>query len=253
MSEGKIEKVFAKIVETIDVSKALTEPLIASIESLLKLAARSLKSEDASIIIRDGDSSELKFLMATGKVADKIIGLKMPGGKGIAGFVFSSGQPMAVADVGQEDSFYSEVDRKTGFETQTILATPLRYNGEVIGVLEFINRIGEPPFEAFSSFEMDKAALFADAIGSLVNALETAELTECLCDRFIKNDDDFSTLKDWLNKLRATSEHKELLEIAMLIREVSKKSEADRRLCKEILESFLRYSDEKSETSFVNF
>ena len=57
---------------------------------------------------------------------------------------------MAVADVGQEDSFYAEVDKKTGYETQTILATPLRYNGEVIGVLEFINRIGEPPFEPFT-------------------------------------------------------------------------------------------------------
>ncbi len=253
MPKENIENIFAKIVETIDVSKVLTEPLNSSIENLLKLAARSMKSEEASIIVRDAESGDIKFLTAIGKVADQLIGLKMPGGKGIAGFVFSTGQSMAVADVGLEDSFYAEVDKKTGYETQTILATPLRYNGEVIGVLEFINRIGEPPFEPFTPFEMDKAALFADAIASLVNAFETAELTECLCDRFIQNKTDVATIKDWVKDLRGTTEHKELLEIAMLIREVSKKSEADRRLCKEILESFLRYSNENSETTFLNF
>ncbi len=71
---------------------------------------------------------------------------------------------MAITEVGEEGSFYAEVDKQTGFSTQTILATPLRYNGEIIGVLEYINRKGEPPFEAFTPDEMDKAALFAGAL-----------------------------------------------------------------------------------------
>ena len=73
-------------------------------------------------------------------------------------------------------SFYAEVDKQTGYSTQTILATPLHYNGEVIGVLEYVNRIGEPPFEPFTSDEMDKASLFAEAVASLVNAYESAKL-----------------------------------------------------------------------------
>jgi signal transduction protein with GAF and PtsI domain len=253
MANKNIESIFSRIIETIDVSKTLTEPLSDSIENLLKLAASSMKSEEASIIVRNGDTGEIKFLAAIGKVADQLIGLKMPGGKGIAGFVFSTGQPMAVADVGQEESFYDEFDKKTGFETQTILATPLRYNGEVIGVLEFINRIGEPPFEPFTPFEMDKAALFADAIASLVNAYENAEFTECLCERFIKDEGDIASVKDWMSELRTAPEHKEMFELAMLVRAVSKKGEAERNLCKEILESFLRYSDDNTDTSFLNF
>ena len=158
-NKNGLEKKLRRIIETIDVANALTDPLTKSIENLLVLSADSMKSEDASVIIRDGDEGDLKFLTAIGKVAHQLINLKIPSGKGIAGFVFSSGQPMAIADAGQEKSFYAEVDKQTGYSTQTILATPLRYNDEVIGVLEYVNRVGEPPFEAFTPDEMDKAAL----------------------------------------------------------------------------------------------
>jgi GAF domain-containing protein len=195
----------------------------------------------------------MKFLWAIGKVADQLIGLQIPAGKGIAGFVMSSGQPMAVADVGQEESFYDAVDKHTGYSTQTILATPLRYNGEIIGVLEFVNRLGEPPFEPFTPFEMDKAALFAEALASLVNAHETAVLTESICDRMLNKKEDISAIRAWVNDLRSATEHKELLELALLIREFSTRGESERKLCKEVLEAFLRHSESNTETSFLSF
>jgi signal transduction protein with GAF and PtsI domain len=253
MPKTNIEETLRKIVETVDVTNILTEPLTNSIENLLKLAATSMKSEEASIIVRDGNEGDMKFLWAIGKVADQLIGLQIPAGKGIAGFVMSSGQPMAVADVGQEESFYDAVDKQTGYSTQTILATPLRYNGEIIGVLEFVNRVGEPPFEPFTPFEMDKAALFAEALASLVNAHETAVLTESICDKMLKNDDDISTMRSWVNHLRSATEHKELLELALLIRQLSTRGEAERRLCKEVLEAFLRHSESGAETSFLSY
>ena len=83
----------------------MTEPLTVSIENLLKISAAEMNSEEASVFIRDGDEGDLRFLSAIGKVADHLKTLKIPAGKGIAGFVFSSGQPMAVTDVGEEDQF----------------------------------------------------------------------------------------------------------------------------------------------------
>ncbi|HRH46734.1 MAG TPA: GAF domain-containing protein, partial [Pyrinomonadaceae bacterium] len=136
-----LEEKLRTIIETVDVANAMTEPLTESIQNLLYLSGHSMKSEEASVIIRDGDEGDLRFLSAIGQVADQLIGMRIPSGKGIAGFVFSSGQPMAVADVGQEESFYAEVDKTTGYSTQTILATPLRHNGEIIGVLEYVNRV----------------------------------------------------------------------------------------------------------------
>ncbi len=250
-----LEEKLRTIIETVDVANAMTEPLTESIKNLLYLSGRSLKSEEASVIIRDGDNGDLQFLSAIGQVADQLIGIKIPSGKGIAGFVYSSGQPMAVADVGQEESFYDEVDKKTGYSTQTILATPLRHNGEVIGVLEYVNRFGDPPYESFTPFEMDKAALFAEAIASLVNAYESAKIFKELGEKMLNQDEDveFDEIRDWLKNLRSTAEHREMIDLAILVKEVSSRGESERTLCREIIESILRCSNDKSETSFLSY
>ena len=253
--QNNLEKKFQVLFETFDVANILTEPLTKSIEHLLRISAAAMKSEEASVLIRDGSEGDLRFLSAIGKVAGKLLNLRVPAGKGIAGFVLSSGQPMAVADVGEENAFYDEVDRKTGYSTQTILATPLRYNGEIIGVLEYVNRIGAPPFESFTPDEMDDAALFADVIASLVNAYESAKLLRDLGGKMLsdKNETDYLEIRNWLRTLRDSAEHRETMDLAVLLREISARGDGERQLCRELLESILRFSDTKSETSFLNF
>ncbi len=253
--EDNLEKKLRNLIETIDVANALTEPLTASIINLLKITAFEMNSEEASVLIREGDHGDLRFLSAIGKVAEQLINLHVPAGKGIAGFVFSSGQPMAVADAGEEETFYAEVDRQTGYSTQTILATPLRHNGEVIGVLEYVNRIGEPPYEAFTPIEMDKAALFAEAVASLINAYEAAKLFRELGEKMINGATDakFDEVREWLKGLRSAPEHKEMLDLAILIREIGSRGEAEREMCREVLEAVVRFSDSKSETSFLSY
>lgn len=253
--QNNLQKKFQILFETFDVANVLTEPLTRSIENLLRVSAASMNSEEASVLIRDGDEGDLRFLSAIGKVAGKLLNLRVPAGKGIAGFVLSSGQPVAVADVGEENAFYDEVDRKTGFSTQTILATPLRYNGEIIGVLEYVNRIGAPPFEPFTPDEMDNAAMFAEVIASLVNAYESAKLLRDLGGKMLsdKNETDYLEIRNWLRTLRDSAEHRETMDLAVLLREISARGDGERQLCREILESILRFSDTKSETSFLNF
>lgn len=242
-----------RLIETIDIANVLTEPLTQSLAKLLEISAAELNSEEASVLIRDGDEGDLRFLSAIGKVAEQLINLKIPAGKGIAGFVLSSGQPMAVSDVGEETSFYSEVDKRTGYSTQMILATPLSHNGEVIGVLEYINRRGEPPFKPFTPAEMDRAALFAEAIAALVNAYESAKLFRDLGERVLADDSagDVAVVREWLRGLRDSAEHREMMDLAVLIREIAGRGEAERIICKEMLESIVRYSDSKSETSYL--
>ena len=254
-TKGELEKELRKIIEMIEAANSLTEPLTKSIENLLELSAASMKSEEASVIVRNGDEGDMIFLLATGKVADQLTGMKIPAGKGVAGFVFSSGQPVAIADAGREKAFYAEVDKQTGYTTQTILATPLRYNGNIIGVLEYVNRIGEPPFEPFTPLEMDKAALFADAISSLVNAFESATILQELVKKLSSADEtaSFSATREWLKNIRGSRDHREMIELAILVREIAGRGAAERALCRQILESVARYSDQDAETSFLNF
>jgi signal transduction protein with GAF and PtsI domain len=254
---SNLEQKIRATIETVDLSNALTQPLNNSIRDLLKLSAAAMKTDEASVIVRD--EGELKFMIVIGKVADQLMGMKFPSDKGIAGFVFSSGQPMAVADVGLEASFYKEVDQKTGYTTETLLATPLRFGGEVIGVLEFVNRAGGPPYAPFTAEEMDKAALYAEAIASLVDAYESTSLTEIIGEQMLKAADtpqkktDFIEVRDWVRALRTSAEHKDMIDIAVLLREIATRGETERRLCREILEAIVRHGDSQRESDFLSY
>lgn len=241
-----------RLIETIDIANLLTDPLTRSITDLLRATAVELGSEEASVLIRDGDEGDLRFLCAIGKVAEHLIDVKVPAGKGIAGFVLSSGQPMGVSNVEADETFYAEIDKVTGYSTEIILATPLTYEGEVIGVLEYINRIGEGPYEPFTPDEMDKAARFADAIASLVHAYESAKLFRDFGERVV-NDESFEVdeVRGWLTELRGSPEHREMMDIAVIVRELSDRGDDERTLCREVLESMLRYSSQRSDTSFL--
>lgn len=254
-NKASLESKLRAIIETIDVANTLSDPITESIKSFLQLTAKQMNSEEASVLVRDGDEGELKFLIAIGKVADHLLKLKIPAGKGIAGFVFSSGQPMAVADVGEEESFYAEVDKKTGYSTQTILATPLTHNGEIIGVLEYVNRIGEPPYEAFTPDEMDQAALYAEAVAAMVNAYETSKIFTGIGNKIlsIENRIELSEVRHWLHNLRDNDEHRDLLDLAILVREIARRGDSEREMCREILEAVLKNSNNQNETSFLSF
>jgi len=233
-------------VRAVDVANLLTSPLKRSIENLLHVAGDAMGSDEASVLVRDGNRGGLKFLAAIGEVADKLMKVRLPPGKGIAGFVFASGQPVAVADVAQEETFYAEVDRATGYSTHTILATPLRVEDETVGVLEFVNRLGEPPYQPFTPDEMDKAAHFADAIATLVDAHETAGLVETLFERSVKAGGEGGELLTWLKKVRSAPEHRDLLLLAVRLRDIAGRGEQERALCRDVLEALDRFTAGKA-------
>lgn len=238
----------------IEVANVLSAPLKRSIENLLRLAGTAVGSDEASVLVVDDKSNKnLRFLIAIGEVADKLQNARIPSGKGIAGFVFSSGQPLAIADVGSDENFYGEIDRQTGYSTQIILATPLRFEGEIIGVLEFVNRQGEPPYAPFTPEEMDRAALYAETIATLVDAYESASLLEKLSARILSNHEK-TDFREWLENLQSSEAHRQMLETAVLVRRITDIGDAERKLCREILESFLRYTnDYEAHTNFLNF
>jgi sigma-B regulation protein RsbU (phosphoserine phosphatase) len=257
------ERQLRDALNAVDIANALTAPLTSSIENLLRVAAQAIGSDEASVLVRDGNEGGLKFLVAIGRVADKLMKVRIPPGRGIAGFVFSSGQPVAVADAAQEETFYAEVDRATGYSTQILLATPLRAAGEMVGVLEFVNRLGEPPYQPFSPEEMDQAAHFADAIGTLVDAHETSGLIESLLEHSMKSialtnragKTERVDLRRWLKSMRSAPEHRDLMQMAVALRDIAGRGDAERELCREVLEALARFTEKRSSssTSYLSF
>jgi len=248
-------------IAAIDVSNSLSAPLKQAIDDILRVAAESVGSADASVLIRDGNEGGLRFLVAVSEIEDELLKIRIPPGKGIAGLVFSSGQPMAVNDVSSEGSFWSGADKAIGFKTITLLATPLRSGNETIGVLEFVNRPGEPPYPPFTPEEMDRAAHFADTIAHLLNSYELAVLVESLFDRTIKTSvpsgesGEGDELREWMKTTDAAPEHRDFLLLWISLREIVGRGQAEREMCRDLLETLARFTAKHSasSSSYFNF
>jgi len=241
------------VAASIDVSNSLTVSLCKAIDDLLSTANGALDSAVASVLIRDGDSGGLRFLTSTSGVTEELLALRLPPGAGIAGLVFSTHQPMAVADVEQEGSFWSEADKRTGFKTVTLLATPLRGENELVGVLEFINRPGDPPYPPFTPAEMDRAARIAEPIARLVEAYEIAQVVESLFNFSIRSSLTSQSHaqrqeqeKEWLATNPTVGPHRDLLTIWLSLRDIINSGDAERKLCRELLESVERFAQSRS-------
>src|SRR4051812_17254767 len=95
-----------------------------------------LNAERSTLFIVDPQTGEL-----WSKIAQSAKEIRLPAGRGIAGWVAKHGAPVNLADVYQDDRFNPEIDRLTGFLTRCCLAVPLRgRSGDVIGVTQALNR-----------------------------------------------------------------------------------------------------------------
>jgi len=255
--EGISTKSFAShlgdLAASIDVSNSLTGSLQRAVNDLLQSANSAVNSAVASLLVRDGDTGGLKFLAATSGVTEALLALRLPPGAGIAGLVFSTHQPMAVADVAQEGSHWSEADKRTGFKTVTLLATPLRGENELVGVLEFVNRPGDPPYPPFKPQEMDRAARFAEPLARLVEAYEMAQLIESLFNFSIRTslttrafEQRQAAEREWLASNPAVGAHRDLLTMWLALRDIINSGDAERKLCRELLESVERFAQARS-------
>src|SRR2546421_326738 len=245
-------------VDSINLADSLAAPIRQAIDDVLQIAAETVGSADASVLIRDGRDGGLRFLVAVSELEEALLKIRIPPGKGIAGLVFSSGQPMAVSDVSSEGSFWSGADEAVGFKTVTLLATPLRSGNETIGVLEFVNRPGEPPYPPFTPEEMDDAARFADTIARLVDSYELALLVEALFTHSLKTRGeaaDGNELTQWLKTVDAAPEHRDLLLLGVGLRDIISRGEAEREMCRDILDTLARFTEKRSSSgsSYFNF
>lgn len=130
----------ARLERLIEVSRALNSTL--SLRPLLHdivVAAQELTDTEAcSIMLVDRNSGQLYFEEATNLIGIRSIVVPMEGS--VAGWVVKTGEPVVIADARSDPRFYRKVDEQSTFVTQSILAVPMIARGNVIGVLEAINK-----------------------------------------------------------------------------------------------------------------
>jgi signal transduction histidine kinase len=132
----------ARLERLIEISRSLNSTL--SLRPLLHhivVAAQELTHTEAcSILLLDRRSGKLYFEEATNVQSVRSIVVPMEGS--VAGHVVKTGDPLIVPDITQDPRFYfsSKADAQSSVTTRSILAVPLIARGNVIGVLEAINK-----------------------------------------------------------------------------------------------------------------
>jgi len=149
----------------------------AVLRSVVDSTVALFDAEAASIAIHDAASDRLVIRVAAGTAGEGAIGVAFPSSEGIAGYVFTTGQPLAVSDVAADPRFDRGAAERTGYVPRSILAVPLLDDSGSIGVLEVLDRHGDA---GFGLRDLDLASVFARQATVAIRASrverDTAEL-----------------------------------------------------------------------------
>jgi putative methionine-R-sulfoxide reductase with GAF domain len=137
------------------------------LELIIESATRMMDAKASSLLLLDPRTKKLYFKVATGERGTDVKQFEIDLGQGIAGHVAQTGEPLLIPDVAHEPRWYKEISESIGFQTRSIACVPMKLNGDIIGVVEIIDKadgstIHEEDLKILSVF----ADLAAQAIGN---------------------------------------------------------------------------------------
>jgi len=134
---------------------------------ILEAASRSINADRGTLYLLDTLTGELWSKVAQG---NNIVEIRLPVGKGLAGYVAKTGEVVNITDAYKDPRFNPEIDKKSGYKTHNVLCMPMRdKDGKIFGVFQFLNK-REGPFGPEDESFIDALSVHASI------ALENARL-----------------------------------------------------------------------------
>lgn len=211
-------------------------------------AARELFGAGAcSIALLDEATDELVYRVASGAGASDVVGLRLPLGRGVAGWVAASGMPIAVDDLSADPRFSRETAERTGYVPRSILATPLETEHTVLGVLSVLDRV--PPsdvaaaqretallglFARQAALAIDAARVYREISNALMTALKDAA----------EGDDAVALLE---RAAAAPGGNAAVLDVAVLLARLARVDPDLLGVVAGTMEEFVRYAERRTE------
>lgn len=167
-----------EIESLLDIGKTLTSRLHQDdvLRAIFEKTSEILRPRDWTLFLRDSGSTQLRFALTVGRVAERLSGQSIELGEGVAGWVAKSGEPLLVEDVRLDPRFSGRFDRETGFETRSLVAAPLAARGDVLGVIELVRG---PEEAAFTHQDLRHLSVVAEyAAIAILNARQFEKIEE---------------------------------------------------------------------------
>ena len=127
-------------------------------------AEQLTESEASAIMLVTDDKKSLFFRVASGDKAKALKTMTLPIGQGIAGWVAQHRQPQVVNDTKTDPRFAGKFDKASGFVTRSLLCVPMVFRGDLVGVVEVLNKKQGPYTEAHIGLLSSLASLASVAI-----------------------------------------------------------------------------------------
>lgn len=161
-----------------EVGKALTSNLQLEtvLETVMRCVSQLLKPKDWSILFYDAKTEELEFHVAVGDAADKLRGMRLRLGEGIAGWVAKHQEGVVVPRVSADPRFSRRMDEQTAFQTSSILCVPLVCRGELLGVVELVK--DQSDAEPYGREHLEILAPIADFAAIAIHNARTFQRVE---------------------------------------------------------------------------
>ena len=145
------------------------------IQEIIKYAiegsTRLLNAEAGSLLSLEEQAGELFFAEAVGEKREKVKGIKLKKGQGVAGWVAEKGKPLIVQNASSDPRFFDGVDKISNFVTRDILCVPVRTKDKILGSMEVINKHS-------GSFDLDDVLILTALANQVAVAIENARLYE---------------------------------------------------------------------------
>jgi len=174
--DGRLERAEHRLAAMQDIGRALASTL--DLDELLQLIMRRvtelMEADRSTLYLHDADRGELWSRVLQGT---QMRSLRFRVGEGVAGWVAQHDQRLSIPDAYADSRFNPEVDRASGYRTQSILCQPLHDSqGAVAAVIQVLNKRGGP-------FTRDDEELLAAVGGQAAIALENARLYQSVLSR----------------------------------------------------------------------
>lgn len=141
--KGRLEKQILALKEiglVLESTMSLEEVLTLAVERTTHL----MGAQRSTLFLMD----EAKELVSRVIDGEGVAEIRLPVGRGIAGWVARHGRALMVPDAYRDERFDASWDSASGFRTKCVLCHPIRgHNGRVIGVVEVMNKEGGGVFD----------------------------------------------------------------------------------------------------------
>lgn len=136
---------------------------------ILRTATSAVKAERGTVYLVEESAKELWSKVLEGSA---MVEIRLPVGKGIAGYVAATGETINLTDAYADPRFNPEIDKSSGYKTRTILCMPMKNkDAKIIGVVQLLNK-------KLGAFDKDDEEFIGGLSVHAAIAVENAQLAQ---------------------------------------------------------------------------